>query len=301
MPRTPSSKVDDDDDDKDRNRKRQRHSVARLPVDESESNSSSSTNLQADFLSEAAVPFSDTTNKPKAATPSKRRKTLGNRVTPSTNKLPRDEVGSTPLPMESSSSSASSKTSGTQPKLPDGVINIYTPPQRFADDNHNSILSLTNAYIKTYGVDYYSQLKEGEVGTSTDVTSPHRSNTSSPVSHADSVSTPNHRVVYLASRPTLGQDGSSSSASTGECMPTQPHLTPKMRAILIDWLIELSEEYKLSESTIFCAVALVNKSLECGLQEDLSQESLTQSPTSISTTSDGRLIIGRDMLQCLGW
>jgi hypothetical protein len=299
MPRTPASNLKEE-----RQWKRQRRNVARLPADGSESNSSSSTNLSAAFLQEAAArPFSDATNRKSVATPSRTIKRVGNRVTPSTNKMQRDEIGASPQPLDTLSSSSSSKSSSSRPKLPAGVVNIYSTKYNTynADENHNSTVSLTRAYVAAYGKDYYRLLKEREVGTKGNRAPTSSSNASSPTSLAESAATPNRRVVYMESRPALGNDGSVSSTSTTECMPSQPHLTPKMRAILIDWLIELTEEYKLSESTIFCAVALVNAALECGSNEDVFDESLTQSPTSTSTASSGRLIVGRDMLQCLGW
>lgn len=66
-------------------------------------------------------------------------------------------------------------------------------------------------------------------------------------------------------------------------MDRQTDLTPKMRSILVDWIVELSEEYKLSPKTFHLAVTLVDKSLACASQNE-----------------DGGFFVPRDMLQCLG-
>jgi hypothetical protein len=306
MPRTPSSHIDE------RQRKRQRRGVALLPTEDSGS-SNSSTNLAEAFYREAR-PFADATNRPPA---------MGNRVTPSTNKLTaREDVGASPQPLDhqssaslshnssgSSSRSSTSSYSRNQPRLPAGVINVYSRRHRslVPDENHNSIASLTDSYIDSYGQEFYQLLRAREAGGTVAASQSSADSPESPTSPASSTMTPNRRVVYVPHRPILGRDASvsthsSTTLSLSDCLPNQPHLTPKMRAILIDWLIELSEEYKLSESTIFCAAAMVNASLECGsAPEDLDEEALTQSPTSISSTAQGRLIVGRDMLQCLGW
>jgi hypothetical protein len=73
-------------------------------------------------------------------------------------------------------------------------------------------------------------------------------------------------------------------------MDRQPDLTPPMRSILVDWMVELSEEYKLSPITLHLAVTLVDKSLAC---TPLLEEGKVQ--------PDGGMTIPRDMLQCLGW
>jgi len=66
-------------------------------------------------------------------------------------------------------------------------------------------------------------------------------------------------------------------------MDRQTDLAPKMRSILVDWIVELSEEYKLSSRTLHLAVTLVDKSLACAPQNE-----------------DGGFFVPRDMLQCLG-
>lgn len=65
-------------------------------------------------------------------------------------------------------------------------------------------------------------------------------------------------------------------------MERQPHLNVRMRAILMDWLVEMSMEYGLHAETMYLSVALVDRALACvGYGEDL--------------------IVEKDKLQCLGW
>ena len=41
----------------------------------------------------------------------------------------------------------------------------------------------------------------------------------------------------------------------------QPDIMPPMRAILVDWLVEVAQEYKLHSETLFQAVGLVDRYL----------------------------------------
>ena len=45
-------------------------------------------------------------------------------------------------------------------------------------------------------------------------------------------------------------------------MFTQEHITEKMRGILIDWLVEVHNKFKLSEETLFLTVNLIDRYLE---------------------------------------
>jgi len=64
-----------------------------------------------------------------------------------------------------------------------------------------------------------------------------------------------------------------------------------MRAILIDWLIEISDEYKLKEVTLFTAIGLVDRSLALGkfLKRDAYLE-----------RGRNEVVVDRDSLQLLG-
>jgi len=45
-------------------------------------------------------------------------------------------------------------------------------------------------------------------------------------------------------------------------MDKQPHVNAKMRAILIDWLVDVAKKYKLKAETLFLSVSLVDRFLE---------------------------------------
>lgn len=76
---------------------------------------------------------------------------------------------------------------------------------------------------------------------------------------------------------------STDKGSSSTCLFTMPkymskqvHLSAPMRAILVDWLIEISDEYKLKAHTLHMAVKLMDRALE-------------------------HIMIQRKELQCLGW
>lgn len=46
-------------------------------------------------------------------------------------------------------------------------------------------------------------------------------------------------------------------------MSKQPDITNCMRVILVDWLVEVSEEYKLCSETIYLAVNYLDRFLSC--------------------------------------
>ena len=46
-------------------------------------------------------------------------------------------------------------------------------------------------------------------------------------------------------------------------MKKQPDITNSMRAILVDWLVEVGEEYKLQNKTLHLAVNYIDRFLSC--------------------------------------
>lgn len=46
-------------------------------------------------------------------------------------------------------------------------------------------------------------------------------------------------------------------------MNKQPDITHGMRAILIDWLVEVAEEFKLEPETLYLAVSITDRFLSC--------------------------------------
>jgi len=68
----------------------------------------------------------------------------------------------------------------------------------------------------------------------------------------------------------------------------QPHLTSNMRAILIDWLVEMSLEYRLHAETVYLAVSLTDRALAC-----VGYESKRKGAVD--------MVVSKDKLQCVGW
>jgi len=54
------------------------------------------------------------------------------------------------------------------------------------------------------------------------------------------------------------------SAENNKPMSIQPQLTPKMRSILVDWMIELSEHFSFSSLTLHLAITMVDRVLASG-------------------------------------
>lgn len=67
----------------------------------------------------------------------------------------------------------------------------------------------------------------------------------------------------------------------------QPHINKDMRAILMDWLVELAEEYKLTSETLFLSGMLVDRSLAMSY--------------GVEGSRGGEMIVQKDQLQCVGW
>jgi hypothetical protein len=105
----------------------------------------------------------------------------------------------------------------------------------------------------------------------------------------------------------VSTDSLSTLEAQMDYMDRQPFLTSEMRAILVDWLIELAEEYNLQPKTLHMAVALVDRSLACVTGADAqncnqcmtSTDSASYDDTSL--LSKGGFVVNREMLQCVGW
>lgn len=44
-------------------------------------------------------------------------------------------------------------------------------------------------------------------------------------------------------------------------MKKQPDITQGMRCILVDWLVEVAEEFKLDQHTLYMAISIVDRYL----------------------------------------
>ena len=72
-------------------------------------------------------------------------------------------------------------------------------------------------------------------------------------------------------------------------MTRQPHLNPNMRAILMDWLVEMSMEYGLHCETMYLSVIMVDRALACGGYD------------IVDGGKKGDMLVEKDKLQCVGW
>ena len=93
--------------------------------------------------------------------------------------------------------------------------------------------------------------------------------------------------------------GAVEGAGDLEFVDRQPFLSLKMRAILMDWLVELSEEYNFTPETLQLAVVLVDKCLACGPPPGISMSSSSLDVESSSAASF--FVVRREILQCVGW
>lgn len=177
--------------------------------------------------------------------------------------------------------------------VPEGVLNLYPETRRYScscDENHCSSQSLSHCFLTQYGKEYSDSLKDWNAlyfpasskGTVIADKCDDHSSCSSDSTHTYDSSmptAPSGGVQYVVHGSINDEESEVSTMS--QQIEYQPHLTEKMRAVLVDWLIELSVEYKLHPRTLHLTVALLNRALECG--------------------KNGDLIIERDMFQCLGW
>merc|ERR1719356_365155 len=73
---------------------------------------------------------------------------------------------------------------------------------------------------------------------------------------------PQHVVDYLSDIYRVLQDDEAKCPVRPNFMDKQPHVNPKMRAILVDWLIDVHKKYKLRPETLFLAIGLIDRFLE---------------------------------------
>jgi hypothetical protein len=210
--------------------------------------------------------------------------------------MPQEKLLTSDLESRSSPSTTSvqeesrspSTSSSVRESLPEGVVDIY--PSLSKQSNaacpfyQNHAKDLTDAFLSTYGHEFFQMLKDQEDDTSTTSASSTSESLSLSSKSLASTTVRHNRSIVSSSTPVLG---STPLEGDLECLDRQPYLTPKMRAILIDWMIELAEEYHCTPMTLQLAVALVDKSLARGV------------PSSEDGTT-GYFTIRRHMLQCVG-
>jgi len=160
----------------------------------------------------------------------------------------------------SSSNSIASKTSSSSGSstyhLPEGVIDIDVYPSTECCTNcsrSDTATDLSQQYLKTYSKEYYNYLFSKE-----ETTQP--------------ASKPRTRNRAKLEFQFMDQPC--------DYMSTQPYISKQMRAILVDWLIEVQEDLLMQESTLYLAVRLLDRALSC--------------------TGDTAILIEKENLQSLG-
>lgn len=83
-----------------------------------------------------------------------------------------------------------------------------------------------------------------------------------PVTEAAHGDDPQQVTEYAADIITMLKRTESCRFPDPEYMQKQPHLTLELRAILIDWLVDVHKKYKCKPTTLFLAVALTDRYLE---------------------------------------
>jgi cyclin B len=73
---------------------------------------------------------------------------------------------------------------------------------------------------------------------------------------------PQHATEYAQDIFRLLKAKESEAQVSPSYMQTQQHINTKMRAILVDWLVDVGKKYKLRAETLFLAVQLIDRYLE---------------------------------------
>ena len=201
-----------------------------------------------------------------------------------------------------------SKKTKLTSSLPEGVVDLYPTKKNFkgscrCDRDDCSFQAITASYVRSYGKEYWQNMKKSEVpiitlpspdcNASSSVFSPESSNSSLSVR-----ATPEYKRdwVYLNTDVVKATQ----PAESAQYVAYQPDLTPKMRSILVDWIIELSEHFSFGPTTLHLAVTLVDKVLSCG---PLSMDDTDDDDDSDSEDGESKtncFLISRERFQLLG-
>eukprot|EP00934_Nitzschia_sp_Nitz4_P000991 Nitzschia sp. Nitz4//scaffold264_size26629//14396//16211//NITZ4_008235-RA/size26629-augustus-gene-0.9-mRNA-1//-1//CDS//3329544800//991//frame0 len=213
--------------------------------------------------------------------------------------------------------------------LPSGVLDLY-PTSRSSSfcrnpqcqcTTNNPRKTLTSIYIHSYGKEHWQYIKDHETAVVPEALvsgSPHSSRSRSTRSHASSVSStprsikqfhldpeavyesPDHRRYYTKIDPSYVGLVAEPNEST-KFLKYQPELTPKMRAILMDWIIELSDHFSFGPDTLHLAITLIDRVLATGPEclDDEGDDDIHHDVGS-SESQTNCFHISRDRFQLLG-
>jgi hypothetical protein len=201
------------------------------------------------------------------------------------------------------------KKKRTSSCVPDGVVDLYASGciscACMCNQDDCSAESVTASYIRSYGKEYWQNLKDTEAPAISPPTP------DSHVSKSSVFSLRSSNASYAtAETPELKRDWvhintsaikPSQPTESAQYLPYQPDLTPKMRSILVDWIIELSEHFNFGPTTLHLAVTLVDKVLACGplsMTEDSDGDESESDDEDESKTNC--FLISRERFQLLG-
>jgi hypothetical protein len=200
--------------------------------------------------------------------------------------------------------------------LPEGVVDIFSTRPAVQsctclhDVNFQQNSSLGFSHICNYGKEYGEILREKEDLQMIDLYTvlPTRSADGSADDDSDDSDdesrpgTPRPGTVLKYQPRNLSMRESRSGPSENiEKLPRQPLLSPKMRSILVNWLVEVSQEYKVSPDGYHLAITLLDLILTRGPSaQQLAELDIEDSDDEDEEESKVFLVL-RNEFQALGW
>ncbi len=149
------------------------------------------------------------------------------------------------------------------------------------DANHNSSGCYTQSYLGAYGQERYTQQMRNEWKTEQWCLDRIISQREAQVQRMVKGLEPRWDSKHL---PPVPQTDVKIHL---DYMYRQPHINHDMRAILMDWLVELAEEYKLTSETLALSGVLVDRSLAVSY--------------GVEGFRGGEMMVQKEQLQCVGW
>ena len=215
-----------------------------------------------------------------------------------------------------SSSIESNLNANATVALPEGVVDIFaTRPAVQSctclhDVNFQQNSSLGFSHIANYGKEYGQILREKEAKEMWDLHTALPSQSTDGSNDTDSddsdeesrPGTPRPGTVLKYRPRNLSMRESRSGPSENiEKLPRQPLLSPKMRSILVNWLVEVSQEYKVSADGYHLAITLLDLILTRGpTAQHLTDLDIEDSDDEDEVESKVFLVL-RNEFQALGW